>query len=157
MRTLSLPRQHQQLPQTHFLRTSKHRQVGQYMLPHEPIPGHDARSPESCTSRKLTDMKQMCAVRWEKNALGLLLPSAFAVCWSEPWECWQRCAGLLRWEALKVGYRNACVALCVCQCGQVCVWICSLQKNKTKKSCWVYFYLLAFRLMPLDRVRKLWK
>lgn len=134
MRTLSLPRQHQQLPQTHFLRTSKHRQVGQYMLPHEPIPGHDACSPESCTSLKLTDMKQMCAVRWEKNALDLLLPSAFAVCWSKPCECWQRCAGLLRWEALKVGYRNLCVSLSVCQCGQVCVWICSLQKNKTKKN-----------------------
>ena len=156
MRTLSLPRQHQQLPQTHFLRTSKHRQVGQYMLPHEPIPGHDPCSPESCTSLKLTDMKQMCAVRWEKNALDLLLPSAFAVCWSEPCECWQRCAGLLRWDALKVGYWNVCVPLCMSVWAGVCMNMLPSEKKPQKINLSLLLPSLL-KLMPLDCVRKIWK
>lgn len=143
MRMLSLPRQEQQLTQTHFLCTGKQRQVGQYMLPHEPVPGHDPCSPESCTSLELMDMKQMYAVRWEKNALDSLLPSAIAVCWSEPCECWQRCAGLLGWDALKAGYRITCVS----------VWASVGYEDtpfrKTKqKSTLVYFYGLFLGAYP---------
>lgn len=132
------------VPQTHFPPISKHKQVGQCMLPHKPIPGHGPCSPESWTWLKLMDIKQMYTLRQGKIALELLVPS-FLLCWSEPRESWQCCAGLLRWDAMEGGYRSLYEPLC----GPGVYEYAPFRKQKqTKKSTWVSFYFLFLGSCP---------
>lgn len=136
------------VPQTHFLRISKHKEVGQRVLPHKPIPGHGPCSPGSCTWLKLTCIKQMYTARQGKNALDLLVPSFLLCVGASPVRAGSAVLGCSGEIVMKGGYRSLYVPLCGASVGR-CVWICSLlKKTKQKKSTWVSFYLLFLGLCP---------
>lgn len=156
MRTLSLPRQHQQCHK-HIsyvlVNTSKWDSmcclISQFQ---DMVLAHQEAAPDWNSRWNKCTLRDKGKMHWTYLCLHFCCVLERAL-WELAVLCW---AAQVRCDEGRL--QEPLCASVPCQCGQVCVNMLPSEKNKTKKkSTWVSFYLLFFRLVPPDCVRKSWK